>query len=163
MLVLLGEAAAEKNTLVAILVEELQYLSEDDLGSLIAALHRVSQLNLPLILFGAGLPQLAGLMGNAKSYSERLFVFNEIGPLKRDDAIKAIEEPVERVGVQFTTEALEEILRATAGYPYFLQEWGKHAWIKASKSPITVDDAVAAGPEAIQELDKSFFSGSSDM
>ena len=157
LLVLVGEAAAEKNTLVSILIDEMQYLGEIDLGHLIAAFHRISQVNLPIVLFGAGLPQLAGLMGNAKSYTERLFAFKEIGALAREDAIKALEEPVERAGVRFTAGALEEILRATAGYPYFLQEWGKHAWIKAAKSPIGEDDAVAAGPEAIRELDQSFF------
>ena len=135
----------------------MQYLGETDLGHLIAAFHRISQVNLPIVLFGAGLPQLAGLMGNAKSYTERLFAFKEIGALAREDAIKALEDPVERAGVRFTAGALEEILRATAGYPYFLQEWGKHAWIKAAKSPIEEDDAVAAGPEAIRELDQSFF------
>lgn len=157
MLVLLGEAAADKDTLITILIDELQYVSEKDLGCLVAALHRVSQLSLPVILFGAGLPQLAGQMGDAKSYSERLFVFQEIGSLPREDAVRALEEPVERVGVRFEPSALEEILRATEGYPYFLQEWGKHAWIKAVGSPITAGDAAAAGPEAIQELDRSFF------
>ena len=135
----------------------MQYLGEHDLASLIAALHRVSQRNLPVVVFGAGLPQLVGSMGNAKSYAERLFVFKEIGPLLRDDAIKALEGPVERVGVRFEPGALDEILAATEGYPYFLQEWGKHTWIKAQTSPISVADAIEAKPEAIRELDQSFF------
>ena len=157
LMTMVGEAAADKGTLVAILIDEMQYLRENDLAGLIAALHRVSQRNLPLIVFGAGLPQLVGLMGNAKSYAERLFVFKEIGPLKREDAIKALEDPAERVGVHFLPEALDEILNATAGYPYFLQEWGKHTWIKAGTTPITRDDALAATPEAIREMDQSFF------
>ena len=157
LLVLLGEAAAEKETVVALLVDELQYVKEEELGALIAGLHRVSQLNLPLVLFGAGLPQLAGLAGNAKSYAERLFVFDEIGPLARHDAVLALEEPVGLVGVSFTTAALDEIIRATEGYPYFLQEWGKHAWIQAKGSPITHEDVTAAESPAILELDRSFF------
>ena len=157
LMVLVGEAAADKGTLVCILIDEMQYLGEHDLASLIAALHRVSQRNLPVVVFGAGLPQLVGSMGNAKSYAERLFVFKEIGPLLRDDAIKALEEPVERVGVRFEPGALDEILAATEGYPYFLQEWGKHTWIKAQTSPISVADAIEAKPEAIRELDQSFF------
>lgn len=157
LMVLVGEAAADKGTLVSILIDEMQYLGEHDLASLIAALHRVSQRNLPVVVFGAGLPQLVGSMGNAKSYAERLFVFKEIGPLLRDDAIKALEEPVERVGVKFEPGALDEILAATEGYPYFLQEWGKHTWIKAQRSLISVADAIAAKPEAIRELDQSFF------
>ena len=157
LLVVVGEAAAEKQTVVALLIDELQYVSEADLGALIAGFHRVSQLNLPLVLFGAGLPQLTGLAGNAKSYAERLFVFDEIGPLLRQDATKALEEPVERMNVKFTSDALDRIIEATEGYPYFLQEWGKHAWIQASHSPITVADVIAAEPNAIAELDRSFF------
>jgi hypothetical protein len=157
LFVLVGEAAAERDAAVAILIDELQYVRPAELGALIAALHRVSQLNLPLVLFGAGLPQLAGLTGLAKSYAERLFVFENIGPLGPEDAKDALAEPVARAGASFTPAALEEIVRATEGYPYFLQEWGKHAWILAASSPITVADAVAAGPAAIADLDQSFF------
>lgn len=157
LLVLVGEAAAERFTAVALLVDELQYVKENELGALIAGLHRVAQLNLPLVLFGAGLPQLAGLTGNAKSYAERLFVFQEIGPLRPEDACAALQEPALRESAQFTLEALGEIVTATEGYPYFLQEWGKHAWIHADKSPIDKDDALAARDRAIADLDKSFF------
>jgi hypothetical protein len=157
LLVLLAEAAAEKHTAVALLIDELQYVRESELGALIAALHRVAQLNLPLLLFGAGLPQLAGLTGQAKSYAERLFVFEHIGPLGDADARVALEEPAERAGVAFSREALDEIVRATEGYPYFLQEWGKHAWIHAVRSPIDLEDAKAAAPAAIADLDRSFF------
>lgn len=157
LLVALGEAAAERRTAVALLIDELQYVPEAQLGALIAALHRVSQRNLPLLLIGAGLPQLAGMTGQAKSYAERLFVFEEIGPLNDEDAKGALTEPCEREGVFFTPAALQEILRATAGYPYFIQEWGKHVWIEAESSPITLEDAIAAGPTAIADLDKSFF------
>lgn len=162
LLVSVGEAAAERNTAVAILIDELQYVQENELGALIAGLHRVSQLNLPLVLFGAGLPQLAGLTGNAKSYAERLFVFQEIGPLSAIDAKAALLEPVQREGITFEEEALNEIVISTEGYPYFLQEWGKHAWIKASGSSITVNDARAASESAIRDLDNSFFRVRSD-
>ena len=157
LLVAVGEAAAERKSAVAILVDELQYVPEKELGALIAALHRVTQMNLPLVLFGAGLPQLVGLTGQAKSYAERLFVFEDIGPLSVDEAKAAIVEPCRHAGVEVTDGALSEIVRATEGYPYFLQEWGKHAWIQARQSPIGRDAAIAAGPEAIADLDKSFF------
>jgi hypothetical protein len=157
LFVSVGEAAAERGAAVAILIDELQYVRPAELGALIAALHRVAQLNLPLVLFGAGLPQLAGLTGQAKSYAERLFVFENIGPLDAADAKEALAEPVARAGASFTPAALDEIVKATEGYPYFLQEWGKHAWIHAVRSPITIADAVAAGPLAIADLDRSFF------
>ena len=157
MLVLLGEAAAEKRTVIAILIDELQYVREAELGALIAGLHRVAQRNLPVVLFGAGLPQLAGLMGNAKSYSERLFLFKEIGKLDTPDALKALVDPIRRMNVDITPEALEEIVAATDGYPYFLQEWGKHAWRLARRSPISGEDARGASGPAVAELDSSFF------
>lgn len=156
LLVLVGEAAAERSTVVALMIDELQYVQQAELGAFIAGLHRVSQLNLPLVLFGAGLPQLVALAGNAKSYAKRL-LFDEVGPLERRDAIRALEEPVEKVGAKFTPDALDEIVRATNGYPYFIQEWGKHAWIAASTPLISREDAIAAGKPAVAELDRSFF------
>jgi hypothetical protein len=142
---------------IALLIDEFQYVEEAELRVLIGGLHRVAQLNLPFVLFGAGLPQLSGLVGEAKSYAERLFVFEEIGPLSRADARVALAEPVRRELVAFTPEALDDVVTATEGYPYFLQEWGKHAWDHADASPIDLDDARAAGPLAIADLDKSFF------
>lgn len=157
MLVLVGEAAAESETSVALLIDELQYLKASELGALIAGLHRVAQLNLPLVLFGAGLPQLKGLTGNAKSYAERLFMFEDIGPLNPQDAAAALQEPAEREGASFTDAALSEIVKSTEGYPYFLQEWGKHAWLHAAGARIEESDALAARQAAVADLDRSFF------
>jgi hypothetical protein len=121
------------------------------------AIHKVNQKQLPLLLIGAGLPQLVGLTGKSKSYAERLFDFPKIGALKKTDAWNALQEPVEREGVKFDYEALEAITRATEGYPYFLQEWGYHTWNIAVGSPIAIDDVKAAYTAVIQRLDESFF------
>lgn len=157
LFVAIGEAAAEAGTAVAVIIDELQYLSEDELSAMIMAIHRVSQESLPLILIGAGLPQLAGNTGSAKSYAERLFLFPKIGPLPRADARKALQEPVTSLGVSFTDEALDEIFLQTEGYPYFLQEWGSQSWRGAQRSPIDVDVVRLASRDAIQSLDKNFF------
>lgn len=152
-----GAAAAERGTAVALLIDELQYVAELELAALLTGLHRVGQQNLPLVIFGAGLPQLVGLTGKAKSYAERLFDFQSIGPLGNDDAQAAVREPVEREGAAINGDALAEIVRATEGYPYFLQEWGSHAWNGASQSPITIGDVRHATIEAITALDRGFF------
>jgi AAA ATPase domain len=152
-----GEAAQSRNKLIVITIDELQYLSETELSALIMAVHRVAQKALPILVVGAGLPQLVGQMGASKSYAERLFDFPKIGPLKDTDARAAIEEPATKEGVQFTETAIGEILRVTEGYPYFLQEWGYHAWNIAKASPINVDDARAATAQATNSLDESFF------
>jgi type II secretory pathway predicted ATPase ExeA len=157
LLVAVGEAAAERKSGVALLIDELQYLKLADLSALLAGLHRVSQLNLPLVMFAAGLPQLVGLTGKAKSYAERLFVIEELGPLGATDARKAIEEPIEREGAQIRRGALYEIIHATEGYPYFLQEWGAHAWNAAKASPITPADVREATKSAVAALDQAFF------
>lgn len=153
----LGEAAQDRNTAVAIIIDELQYLSEEELSSLIMAVHKVSQKSLPLVVIGAGLPQLVGKAGRSKSYAERLFDYPVVGPLKKEDAKKALQEPALSEGVSFTNDALDEIARVTEGYPYFLQEWGYQAWNIAEKSPIELDVVKKATKASIARLDQSFF------
>lgn len=152
-----GEAAKERQTVLVLFIDELQYVPEEQLAALITALHRCAQLQLPVTLVGAGLPQLVGQMGRAKSYAERLFEFIPVGPLPEAAARQAISAPANRSGVEFSEDALVEILRQTRGYPYFLQEWGKHSWTCAATSPIQLADVQAATTQALAELDASFF------
>lgn len=152
-----GSAAEKAETALAMFVDELQYVQESELAALIMALHRTAQKQLPIILVGAGLPQLRGRMGKAKSYAERLFDFPEIGALGDGDARIAIRRPLEALEVSITDEALDLIVERTQRYPYFLQEWGKHAWEVAVTSPITAEDVEAGSVTAIAALDKSFF------
>jgi len=152
-----GQAAAAGKTSLIMFIDELQYVEENELASLITALHRISQKGLPVMLVGAGLPQLPGRMGKAKSYAERLFDFPLIGPLEAAEARMAIVNPARDEGVEFEESALEHILAKTEGYPYFLQEWGKHSWEAANKSPITLRDCESASITATAALDASFF------
>lgn len=157
LLVAIGEAARARMQAVAVVIDELQYLGEDELSALIMAMHRVAQDQLPLILIGAGLPQLVGLTGESKSYAERLFDFPYVGPLKATDAERALVDPARREGVVFDADALKEILLVTECYPYFLQEWGYATWNEAPKSPITLEDVRRATKLATERLDRSFF------
>ena len=152
-----GKAAQKAKTAVVIFIDELQYVEESQLAALISALHRCAQGKLPVTVVGAGLPQLIGRAGKAKSYAERLFDFPEIGPLTNSEAELAIVKPAHEAGVEFTAEAVAEIVSKTRGYPYFLQEWGKHAWDAAEKSPITANDVAEGSVQAIAALDESFF------
>ena len=152
-----GEAAQAAGTAIILFIDELQYVKEVELSALITALHRCIQRRLPVLLVGAGLHQLRGRMGEAKSYSERLFDFPEIGPLNPEAATEAISKPALENRVTFDHEALQEIVRKTEGYPYFLQEWGKHAWEIAQSSPIHKSDVDRATASVIAALDESFF------
>lgn len=152
-----GIAARAAGTALIIFLDELQYVKEPQLAALISALHRCTQEQLPVTVVGAGLPQLRGSMGEAKSYAERLFDFPEIGPLGPADAADAIVRPARSEGVEIEPRAIDLIVEETEGYPYFLQEWGKHAWDTASASPIRRADVVNASQEAIAALDESFF------
>lgn len=152
-----GQAAKQAETALAIFLDELQYVKEDELAALVTALHRAAQRRLPVVMIGAGLPQLRGRMGRAKSYAERLFDFPEVGPLPPDAARAAIEKPALDEGVQIEDAALDRIVEATHGYAYFLQEWGKHAWDAAGQSPITVRDVEQGSVTAVATLDQSFF------
>lgn len=152
-----GHAARAAGTAVVLFIDELQYVAEPQMAALISALHRCSQDQLPVTVVGAGLPQLRGRMGKAKSYAERLFDFPEIGPLGPPDAKEAIVKPAQEEGVVFQEDAVDLIIEKTQGYPYFLQEWGKRAWDTAVASPITPQDVLDASNEAIAALDESFF------
>jgi hypothetical protein len=152
-----GEAARGSKTAVAVFIDELQYVAEAELQALITALHRCSQLQLPITLVGAGLPLLYGQLGDAKSYAERLFDFNAIAALSTPAAQAALIEPARRQQVAFASEALDAILDQTQCYPYFLQEWGKHAWNYASGSPISLSDVQGAHDIVVADLDAGFF------
>lgn len=157
VLVAVGEAAAERSSGLLLAIDEVQYLEAPELGALITAVHRTSQLNLPVVLVGAGLPQLPGLAGDAKSYAERLFDFPEIGSLDHEQAAAAIAIPATELDVAFSQDALDLIVAEARGYPYFLQEWGYHVWNHATASPITVEDVRSIGPVVIDQLDRNFF------
>ena len=157
LLEVVGRAAQEATTVVVIFIDELQYIQIDQFAALISALHRCSQGSLPIVMVGAGLPQLRGLAGNAKSYAERLFDYPTVGALAPAEAEQAIAKPATSQGVIVNPDAIAEIIRATRGYPYFLQEWGKHAWDVADASPITFAHVRIASVEAVAALDEGFF------
>ncbi|MCW5623531.1 MAG: ATP-binding protein [Burkholderiales bacterium] len=152
-----GTTAQKAGTALVLFIDELQYVEEPQLAALITALHRAAQRRLPVMLVGAGLPQLRGRMGRAKSYAERLFDFPEVGALEPEAAMVAIAKPAADLGVVVEEAALERMVWETRGYPYFLQEWGKHVWDVADASPVTVEDVENASREAIAALDESFF------
>jgi hypothetical protein len=157
LLTALAEAAEERQTPIAILIDEIQYFSASELSALIMGMHRMQQRQLPLVLMGAGLPILPGLAGESKSYAERLFNFPIVGPLSAADTAKALRDPVRAVGVEFKDAAIEVIFRLTQGYPYFVQEWGYQTWNRAAASPITLQVVQEANPIVIRRLDQNFF------
>ncbi len=157
LLTAVGAAARQEGTAVVLYVDELQYVPEAQLASLIAALHTASQDQLPITMMAAGLPQLLGLSGRAKSYAERLFEFSPVDRLDDKAAQDALCIPAEKEGVAFEDAAIGDILKQTQGYPYFLQEWGKHSWDAADASPIQLQDTHVATRNALAELDASFF------
>lgn len=157
LFVVIGEAALDRGCAIAILVDELQYLSKKEFGALIMAMHKLQQKQLPMVLLGAGLPVLPGLAGESKSYAERLFNYPEVGALSKGDAFKGLAEPASLEGVEFKESALDAIYELTQGYPYFVQEWGYKVWNLADSSPIPLKAVEEATPEVIHLLDENFF------
>lgn len=157
LFVRIGEAARAAGKAWTLLIDEVQYLSQKDLAALIVSLHKINQSNLPVLFFGAGLPQVAALSGEAKSYSERLFQYPEIGALPEAAAKAAIRQPVNDEGANIDDAALTEIFVKTQGYPYFLQEWGHQCWNLAQGDTITLQDAEQAEATTLKRLDGGFF------
>jgi hypothetical protein len=154
----LGEVARDHQTGVLFTIDELHYVSLRTLEALVTGLHRASQLLLPITVAGAGLPSLANLAGEAKSYAERMFIFPVIGSLGAREAREALVVPALDEGVEWTPGALDRVVAVTQGFPYFLQEFGKRAW-DAAEGPdlITLDDVERSIPVAIAEMDDGFF------
>lgn len=150
-----GIKAAGKGWIL--LIDEVQYLSEDDLSALIVAMHKMAQLGLPVVMVGAGLPQVAKLAGEAKSYAERLFQYPAVGALDEEAAKLAVRKPVEEEGGSIEDLALKAIFARTKGYPFFLQEWGSTSWDVAAGPEITLADVERAYPETLTGLDTGFF------
>jgi hypothetical protein len=157
LFVRVGEAAKAAGKAWTLLIDEVQYLRSEDLAALIVSLHRVNQKSLPVLFFGAGLPQVAALSGDAKSYAERLFHYPAVGPLGVTAAATAIRQPIEDEGEIIEPQAVEEIFAKTKGYPYFLQEWGYQCWNIAEGPCIKLEDATKAAGEATKRLDDGFF------
>ncbi|PKO61041.1 MAG: AAA family ATPase [Betaproteobacteria bacterium HGW-Betaproteobacteria-18] len=152
-----GHAAKAAKTVLVIFIDELQYIKQLEFAALISALHRCTQMKLPITVVGAGLPQLLSLAGEAKSYAERLFDYPIVDKLDRPAAEAAIRKPAKNLNVDYDDAAVERIIFYTQGYPYFLQEWGKHAWDIAQSSPITADNVEKASQLTVAALDESFF------
>jgi hypothetical protein len=153
----IGEAAREHDRGLVLLFDEIQFLSPRQLEAVIAALHKCVQRKLPVTLVGAGLPQIAELTGDAKSYSERLFKFPAIGYLDAEDARRAFAEPASDEGAEFSDDALDLATEISGGYPYFIQELGSAVWLRAEGPVITGDDVRDAEPVYSSKLDSSFF------
>lgn len=152
-----GEAAKAAGRAWALLIDEVHYLSPEELGALIVAIHRINQKALPVLLFGAGLPAIAALSGDAKSYAERLFIFPKVDALSSDDAANAIRQPIEEEGELIDQDVIDRIVLLTKGYPYFLQEWGHQVWNASDRSPIAMTCIEVAEKEALRRLDEGFF------
>ncbi len=157
LFVVIGKAAVSRHAYVVLLIDELQYFKEKELSSLIMAMHKMQQEQLPIVLIGAGLPTLPRLAGESKSYAERLFDFPIVGSLDPEDAAIAIQEPIEEEGEQITQAAIGRIVEVTQGYPYFLQAWGYQVWNRAIRSPIGSDVIEEATEITTSRLDEAFF------
>ncbi|MCP5089157.1 MAG: ATP-binding protein [Rhodobacteraceae bacterium] len=157
LLELVALAAQERGTCLGLFIDEFQYLSRSELSALTRSFHEIAQAGLPAILIAAGLPQIAALTGEAKSYAERLFLYPKIGALDPDSSQEVLREPAQKHGADFSATALARILKETQGYPYFLQTWGKFAWDEAEGPEISEADVENAYVDIITHLDQSFF------
>lgn len=153
----IGRAALAAEKGWVLLIDEIQYLENEELAALIVAVHRISQRNLPVMVFAGGLPQIAKLSGDAKSYAERLFVYPKVGPLDHPAAHNAILKPLNAKNVKISEDAIRKIIDMTSGYPFFLQEWAHHAWNVAQRTPINLQDVDIASKMALERLDGGFF------
>lgn len=153
----MGKIAADNNIGICFLIDEFQFAKKEELESLFTAIHRVIQKRQPITIMGAGLPKMLKTFGDVKSYSERMFSFNFVDALDREQAYEAIRQPAAGLGISYTIDALNEIYNITDGYPYYIQQVCKVAWDKLEGATITKDLIIAIADDAFEELDLGFF------
>lgn len=153
----IGETAYESETPVCFFIDEIQYMKADELGALIAALHRSNQLGYPVMIIGAGLPKIYKMLSDEKTYSERLFVYQEIGSLPPEQAKKAIEEPAKKFGITYTNDAVNKIIEITKGYPFFIQQLCQIVYQESCTEEINVHDVNLVVDDFFRSLDTGFF------
>lgn len=153
----IGETAQETESAICFFIDEIQYMKQEQLGSLIAALHRTNQLGYPIMVIGAGLPKIYKMLSDEKSYSERLFMYKQIGSLSLEQSQKAIEEPAKKFNVKYTTEAVERIVEMTKGYPFFIQQLCQIVYKNTDRDLIETTDVECNIDEFLNTLDHGFF------
>lgn len=153
----IGETAQKTETPICFFIDEIQYMKEKQLSSLIVALHRTNQLGYPVMIVGAGLPKIYKMLSDEKSYSERLFVYKQIGSLTYEQSKKAIEEPVKKFNVTYTDEAISAIVKITNGYPFFIQQLCQIIYKRIDNSLVTESDVNICINEFFKLLDEGFF------
>jgi hypothetical protein len=155
----LGTTARELGVGALLVVDEMQDTPAVELAALNRSIHDAGQGDepLPILLMGAGLPSLPGILADATSYAERLYNYRTVGPLNEAAAGQALTRPAESLGVDWSSEALEQALAATSGYPYFLQTAGRSIWNLAKASPIDAEDAEAGLGAAREEIDVGLY------
>ena len=155
--VTIGETAYKTETPVCFFIDEIQYMRSEELGSLIAALHRTNQLGYPVMIIGAGLPKIYKMLSDEKSYSERLFLYKEIGSLTDEQSKKAIEIPANKFGITYSDKAIEKIITLTKGYPFFIQQMCQIVFKNTNEKEINISDIEEGINEFFETLDIGFF------
>lgn len=155
--VTIGETAYKTETPICFFIDEIQYMKSEELGSLIAALHRTNQLGYPVMIIGAGLPKIYKMLSDEKSYSERLFLYKEISSLTDEQSIKAIEEPAKKFGVSYTKESISKIINVTKGYPFFIQQLCQIVYNNMDNKIIGEEDIENGISAFFETLDTGFF------
>ncbi|WP_373120278.1 AAA family ATPase [Ruminococcus sp. Marseille-P328] len=153
----IGETAQKTEIPICFFIDEIQYMKQNQLGSLIAALHRANQLGYPIMIIGAGLPKIYKMLSDEKSYSERLFMYKKIDSLTDEQSEKAIEEPAKKFNIIYAHEATNKIVEITKGYPFFIQQLCKIVYDKTNKDVIELSDVENCIDEFLSSLDERFF------
>ena len=153
----IGETAQKTETPICFFIDEIQYMKQNQLGSLIAALHRANQLGYPIMIIGAGLPKIYKMLSDEKSYSERLFLYKQVDSLTYDQAKKAIEEPAKKFHVSYTEDAVAKIIDVTKGYPFFIQQLCQIVYKKTDSDKIEISNVESCISDFLKTLDEGFF------
>jgi hypothetical protein len=152
---------------IVLAYDEAQNLSdqakkdEHPLSILLDVFQSVQKKGVPVMLILTGLPTLFPKLVSARTFSERMFRVVTLTKLDDAASYEAITKPIneKRCPVVFTNHGVDQIIRLSAGYPYFIQFICKEAFdiiIQKIEFKSALDfqfDGI------IRKLDTDFFAG----
>jgi AAA ATPase domain len=153
----IGGVAQASGAGALFLIDETHNLDSSSLAAICIAFQAITRNALPVAMVGAGLPELQVRLMAARPYADRLFQYHELGRLSDAAARSALIAPAATRGVEFDERAAREVVRKSAGYPYFLQEYGLELWNEAEAPPITARDVKAVQETVTDSLARNFF------
>ena len=110
-----------------------------------------------------GLPALQHNVRMARPHAERMFNLVRISNLTRDDAAKAMTEPLKNSGRNLSPNLVSELVNDSDGYPYFVQFYPREILERVDGTNVGLREYRGVRSEITSKLYRDFFDQRMDV